>query len=152
MAQTIREKIISSIVDRLEQIRIVNGYNSEIGLNVFRCRQAIDDASELPCANLWPMMDEQIDYKYGEIHATMPIKIEAFQTFTGNNASVESEKILGDLMYALTKSDPTGGYSDNLLYVGGGVESYPPDGTRIIGVHVDLEIQYYFKNDNPYSR
>jgi len=150
VADTIREVIIQAIKDRLTLIRSINGYNTEIGKKIFRCRRTLDPSDDLPCTVIWPNPDESVEYRYGEVYATMPIRLEAQHAFDTDEASEEAEKCLGDLIMAMTSSDPTDGQADDVSYQGGGVNDYPDDGMRIVGVYALFNIKYHYEIGNPY--
>ncbi|MBN2397101.1 MAG: hypothetical protein JXI32_01870 [Deltaproteobacteria bacterium] len=152
MSDTIREKIIGQIMDRLATIKVSAGYNTDIGENVLRVRRSLD-SDELPGCVLWPL-PEVTEQLYGRAKCTMPVKITAFAEFGAVNPSVVSEKILGDLIKCLTAPSwtRTPEYISDLAYSGGGSDEYPEEGETVIGTHGDFTVVYETKNGDPYSQ
>jgi hypothetical protein len=103
---TIREKIILSIITKLTEITTANFYNVPLGSNVFRCRQNVNP-SELPCLVVWPMSEEIIKTEYGKSKHVMPVKVEGIIEFGTDNASVIAEQALGDIIEATTSIEWT---------------------------------------------
>lgn len=100
MADTIREQIIAAIVTKLADILITKGYNTDIGQNVDRVLKDVDP-DDLPATTVWPQ-PETSERKYGYSHIVMPVNLNGLVAFGSVNASVEAEKILGDLIELMT--------------------------------------------------
>lgn len=160
MADTIREVIIKDFLARGAVITTTNGYNTNIGANVFRARRTIDP-DELPACDLWPQ-PENAENQYGVSACIMKLKIEGIVVFGLTNPSVISEQILGDLKkcflshYNTTTSPPTGwnrsAYIDGIVYTGGGLDEYPDEGQLTVGAYINLEVTYHTKIDDPYTQ
>jgi len=151
MANTIREKIIQNLITRAGLILIASGYNTDIGANVQWVRQNLDP-DELPATVVWPGEEEATKKPYGASSQEMPVKFEGFAIFGATNPSVVSEQILGDLIKAMTSSDPTGGLADSVTYAGGGTEEYPSDKEEAVGCAATFNIVYETVKGDPYSQ
>lgn len=112
MSDTIRKQIIAALATKLEVITTDNGFNTSIGSNVEKVLGSIDPG-DVPACVIWPG-DEQADQDFGYVVATMPIKIEGITTLGSNNASDMVEKILGDLIEAVS------GHAWTVPYTSGG--------------------------------
>ncbi|HET56889.1 MAG TPA: hypothetical protein ENN35_00420 [Deltaproteobacteria bacterium] len=97
---SIREQIIQKLLIGLAEIRQASGYNTECGANVQRVRQ-IFDPGELPAIDVWPHPDEAAK-EYGNTVLIMPVRISGLALFESENPSVVSERILADLIEAMT--------------------------------------------------
>jgi hypothetical protein len=161
MSDTIREIIIQDFISRLAVITTANGYNTNIGKNVYRVRKAVDP-DDLPCCVIWPGA-EKGEASYGENSCTMPIRIEGIAEFGSENKSAVSEKILGDLKKCILEpgnalAEPPVGwirspdYIDSLVYAGGGTEEYPGEEGKSVGAMISVEVKYTEKIGDPYSQ
>jgi hypothetical protein len=97
---SIREQIIQKIISGLPDILAANGYGTECGSNVQRVRR-IFDPGELPAIDVWPHPDEAAK-EYGNTVLIMPVRISGLALFESENPSVVSERILADLIEAMT--------------------------------------------------
>jgi hypothetical protein len=95
---SIREKIIAAIAERLEDICVVNGFNTDIGQNVFR---ALKQVSAVPAVVVFDNA-EQIIKEYKTAVHVMPVKIDAFDYIAGRNPSILGNMIFADLIEAMT--------------------------------------------------
>ena len=150
MTTTIREQIISAFETAMAVITTVNGYTSNAGLNVIRCRKSLDP-EELPCMVIWPGMESSEKRDYGSQYCSMRMGIEAHALFGDENPSVVSERMLGDLIQAVF-SQTISYLIDEILYETGGTESYPDAGETAIGVKITLSVKYNYLIGNPYSQ
>lgn len=152
MSNTIREKILQQILARLAVITIANGCQTGVGTNVVRARRSIDP-DELPAAVLWPR-PETAEEIYGRTRCAMPVRVEGLAAMGSGNASVISEKILGDLVKCLVSSawvrSPE--YITDIAYRGGGTETYPAEGETAVGTYADFIITYETKIGDPFSQ
>ena len=114
MANTIREQIIAAIVTRLEEIRTAKGYNTNIGQYVKRVLKEVDP-DDLPGTTVWPQ-PETSERKYGYSQIMTPINLNGLVAFASVNASVEAEKILGDLIELMTAIEWTLAFTDGGTY------------------------------------
>lgn len=96
---TIREQIITAIEGKLEEVLVSKGYAVNSGHKVFRGIKPTDP-DDLPAISFFPGV-ETIAREYGKGALSMPVRIEGVADFSNENASVVSEKILGDLIEAV---------------------------------------------------
>lgn len=94
--KTIREQVISALATELANIRIANGYHTDIGQNIVRGRYDLWPA-ELPAIVL--IADtESVVRRDSHVELSIPVNLEAFVHFGTHNSAIESEKVLGDLL------------------------------------------------------
>jgi hypothetical protein len=153
MADTIREIIIQEIIARLAVITIANGYNTDCGLKVFRARKRVDDDNDLPCLVVWPG-PETAEKVFGSLQCKMTVRLEGFALFGSENASVVSERILGDIIKAMTSPlwSRSPDYVDSIIYSSGGAEDYPDEGNISVGSQATFTIGYSVALGDPYNQ
>lgn len=158
MANTIREQIIDSIVDELEDITVANGFNSDMGSNVKRAIRLIDK-DNLPAVAVFPLTEDNEPLP-GKNNLTMSVRLEALAKFGSVNPSVMAEKLLGDLIKRMTNptlnavvgADIAGGLAEKVQYLEGGVDDYPEAGKYTIGVYATFNVNYKTLIGNPYAQ
>lgn len=142
MSLTNREKIIRQFMSRLAVITTANGYGTDIGAKVIRARRSIDD-DELPVSVLWPG-PETAEAIYGITQCSMTVRVEGLAAFKAENPSVVSERILGDLkrcvMAKAWTREPE--LVTDIMYRGGGTETYPAEGEASVGAYADFAVTY----------
>lgn len=110
MSDTIRERIIQAIVDRMAIIRTDNGFNTDCGANVFRAARKIDP-SQLDAVTVFPRKDTATG-EFGSLAVTMPVDVQALAAIGTIETETEGERaervsqliesMLGDLIEAVT--------------------------------------------------
>ena len=147
MSDTKRERIIKAIETRMATITIANGYNTEIGKNVFRAIPKIDP-SQLPACDIFPLTETTERIGGGNYLCTMALNIVAIAKTESQNPSVLSEQILGDIRMALAglsfSSD-----AEDVSYASGGTNDYSNKET--VSVTVNFIIKYFSKINDPYT-
>ncbi len=163
---TIREIIIKDIIARLAVIRIedfpASGYYTDCGENVYRARKTVDP-DNLPCSNVIPQ-PETAEKLYGKVKHIMPVRIEGISFFgkeavtrglavIEEDSSVVSERILGDLIKAMTSQSwsRSPDYIESINYKGGGTDEYPDEGSVTVGASAIFEIIYWTAAGDPYT-
>lgn len=108
MSDPIRERIIANMVSALSVIRTSNGYMTDIGRTVLRCRASCDPA-ELPATVVWQKPEqrpEESGRKYGGGVLLMPVQIEALHggisAMTSEQISRLHELLIADMIEAVT--------------------------------------------------
>lgn len=149
MTDTIRERIIKAYATAMAVVTVANGYQTGAGANVIRCRKNLDP-SELPCIVIWPGIETSENRESGYQRINMKMGIEAHALFT-DDASVISEKLLGDLIKAVFGQVVTS-LVDEVQYESGGTDSYPDAGDEAVGAKISLNIKYNYLIGNPYSQ
>lgn len=148
---TIREMIIAAFEAAMTIIKTANGYHTDAGDNVFRCRRHLDP-TELPCVVLWPQMEIAEARQYEGPTCTMRMIIESHAQFGAENASVVSERLLGDLSQAVFSQETISPMIDFMGYESGGTDTYPDTGETTVAAKLNLLIRYNYQWGNPYAK
>jgi hypothetical protein len=101
----LREEIIKAILDRLQIITVEKGFHTNMGLNVRRVDPRLDDA-ELPAVIVWPGT-EDVAAQYGGSQGSFEVRVEGASYFETVNPSTIAEKMLADIVQAMTATDWT---------------------------------------------
>ncbi|MBF0395772.1 MAG: hypothetical protein HQK78_03295 [Desulfobacterales bacterium] len=147
--ETVREQVITVIIDRLKEIVKTYGYNTNCGQNVIRARKSIDP-DELPAIVVWPL-NEEAEKKYGQMFCTMEFKIESLKKFESENPSIVAEQMLGDMINAMTYS-PISPLIEDITYTSGGLNEYPDAGELVVSSFTTFNVKYSFLTGNPYCQ
>lgn len=124
MTETIRERIIEAVVTKLWEVTTSKGYKTEAGGNVRLADHRISP-DDCPAIIVWPG-EEDVSQEYGLNVCDMQLRVEAMSLFEGSNPGIISERLLGDLIEAITAIKWT------LPFTSGG--TYEPQvGDTIIG-------------------
>jgi len=146
MLDTRRELIIQAIIERAGTIAIDGGFNTDIGLSVFRAITKVDPTL-LPACVVFPLVETSEKIGGGEYLCSMPVKIEAITLVGSDNPSVLSELMLGDIRYAMTESSISS-LIEEVVYTSGGTNDYSRKDT--VSVTAQFMIKYYSKINDPY--
>lgn len=153
MSDTIREKIIASIVTSLGAIRTAAGYATEAGQLVKRAQEIVDKDT-LPALEVLPFTESN-EQRPGRNNLTMQLRVNGVAKFTSENPSVMAEKLLGDIIKRMTSpalTKPAGNYTDKIEYSEGGTDDYPKPGQMTVEVHATFQIFYKTKIGDPYNQ
>jgi hypothetical protein len=97
MATSVRESIVSSIITRLETILTANGYETNLGSNVFDWKVTDVQESELPCV-IVKDTSEDVETRGGNHLHRLQIELEA--KAPGVDRSIP-RKIIADVQKAI---------------------------------------------------
>ena len=147
MSDTKRERIIKAIHTRLSTVTIANGYNTEIGKNVFRAIPKIDP-SQMPACDIFPLTETTERIGGGNYLCTMALNIVAIAKTESQNASILSEQILGDIRMAIADLSFSSDAED-VSYTSGGTNDYSNKDT--VSITVNFMIKYFSKINDPYT-
>lgn len=147
MSETKRERIIQACLARAATITTANGYNTDIGLNIFRAISKIDP-SRLPACVIYPLTETVERIGGGEYLCTMPLRAEAVALTGITNPSVLAEEILGDMRKAFLGARITP-LIEEIHYASGGTNDYSHKDT--VSVTANFTIKYFSKINNPYA-
>ena len=154
MDDTIREQIIAAYTTRLSDILIANvfeDFNTNIGQTVFRAVKDLE-TENLPFCVLWPSVEE-ITSKYNKNVCTMVIRVEGLMEFGSINPSIIQEKILGDLIWAMTNPDTeVSDLVEDVQYTSGGPADFPNAEDSVTSSFIEFEIRYNTLTGNPYQQ
>jgi hypothetical protein len=150
MSNTIRESIIAAYVTRLGLIKVASGYNTDVGLSVFRAvtHVAVED---LPACVLHPKPESATE-EYNHNVCTMPIRVELMVVYGASNPSVIQEKLLGDVKKCMLNSATPVTYVEEISYTGGGPSSSATEEDTTTGIYAEFNIKYHENIGDPYSQ
>ncbi|WP_319577660.1 hypothetical protein [uncultured Desulfobacter sp.] len=152
MADSIREKIIQAIVTRAGQIRVVNGYNSDVGESTIRATRYANPGT-LQQVVIIPRVESSEKTRFQKMTHNFPVDIHAFVAMTpgADNASQESEAVYTDLISAMTRTDtPCSILVDSITHTGGGGVEIADNETKLAGATATFEIVYTTDIGNPF--
>jgi hypothetical protein len=147
MSDTKRELIIQACLARAATITTANGYNTDIGLNIFRAISKIDP-SRLPACVIYPLTETAESIGGGDYFCTMPLRAEAVALTGITNPSVLAEQMLGDMREAFLGARITP-FIEEIHYATGGTNDYSHKDT--VSVTVSFTIKYFSKINDPYT-
>lgn len=139
-----RESIITAFVNQAKLIKIASGYQTDIGLNVFRAVKLAKDNAISACV-IWPLAETSERARYDHYIKTFDMQVDGFSVFRSgdegmDNASPVAEKLLSDIVTAFGMFTTT--YSQDIVYVSGGTYTYPEPGESIVGVSALFKVTY----------
>ncbi|HRJ90430.1 MAG TPA: hypothetical protein PLX39_17270 [Pyrinomonadaceae bacterium] len=155
MADSKRQKLVTAIVARLEEILVADGYETDLGLNVADSKPNWNEA-DLPAVSVFDTVAD-VDFVNGQPTAaqqmfTLPVLIRIFLAADDNPAT--ARKYLADVVEAIG-TDPfwnVGGVPLALwtkLTKEGLI--LPAENLEVAGAAVELEIAYLTQTWNSYS-
>ena len=146
MSDTKRELIIQACLARAATISTANGYNTDIGLNIFRAISKIDP-SRLPACIVYPFSETAERVGGGEYLCTMPLRAEAVALTGIINPSVLAEQMLGDMRQAFMGT-PITTLLEEIAYTSGGTNDYTKNDS--VSVIANYTIKYFSTISSPY--
>lgn len=147
MSDTRRERIIQAIETRLSTVTVANGFETDIGLNVFRAITKIDPTL-LPACSIFPFVETSEKIGGGEYLCSMSVKIEAVALVGSENPSVISEMILGGIRKAMTGLSISS-LIEEIVYTSGGTNDYSHKDTLLVTAL--FTIKYFSKITDPFE-
>jgi len=152
MADTVREQIIQAFATKLATVTVANGYHYDVGNSVERAVPA-KTKDQVPALVLWDTNDSVAEIQnYSGGHIALPLLVNAFIAVDPLvNNSVAANRLLGDLIKAMTSGDTTlGGLADSTRYTESQME-YPQPGEQTIGVNVVFNLMFNFAKGDPFT-
>lgn len=97
-------RIVNELAERASQMRVANGYYSDMGETVLRDRQP-PHAAQLPCVQIYVGERTQSDTRNRRAAADMPITVIGYRMLGGNESEQVGIEILADIQQALEAGD-----------------------------------------------
>lgn len=149
MSAPIPARIRAALATRLQTIRQSAGFNTDMGLAVYRGRGAytLQDLETGPALNLYSAGEEFVDRSANQQRLALTVTIEAFSAYT-DDADGVADLLLADIKAAVlsadqpTLTDATGPLGQRLEYVSAAVD-LPDPGQQMVMVTVTLRIPYF---------
>jgi hypothetical protein len=149
MPTTKRQAIIDTIVDRMEGIKISNGFETNLG-NKVEDWQVNWDESDLPALSVCDLTEETDDSQFGEhvyLHR-LPVQLRIFTA--SDTRAPDVRLMIADVLQALRDDLKFGGLALATELKRSGF-ILPNDAFQIAGAAVEIEIEYITERFNSYE-
>lgn len=136
--------------DRIAEIRVANGYLTDIGAKMLRGRLSIDP-SYLPCTVLVESDDSVEDRTHGKVKVAVTFIAEGHSDCDADNPNDKAHDIVTDLKRAIFSGDATYGgimRPGDLRYEGKNFGNRP-DGASIIAASIQFTCVFVEELANP---
>lgn len=97
---TIRQQIIDAIQPRFEGITVNNGYQTDVGRNVFLWRETPLESEELPGVVFRDKTVKKLEETFGAVIYDLPIEVVVFMAESGTTTD-ELRKAVADILKAI---------------------------------------------------
>lgn len=152
---SIPARIRDVLVARLQTIRRVDGFNTDLGLAITRGRvaYAVQDLATGPVANLYTQGEEYLDRSGNQQRNALTVIVEAWGQYD-HDADAVADELLADIKAAVlsaaqpTLTDAAGPLGQRLEYVSASVD-LPDPGQRLVSVTVSLRCPYFERYGAP---
>jgi len=148
MSDTKRERIITALLLRASTITTANGYNVNMGANVFRAIPKIDPA-RLPACVVYPLIETVDRIGSGKCLCTMPIRVDCLVLVGSTNPSILAEKMLGDIRKAFMGTPVASLLIEEMAYTSGGTSDYSKEDSVL--VVANFTVKYFTAIKDPYT-
>lgn len=159
MADSIEQKLISSVVRAMQTITTANGYQTDIGTYVEDSRpnwNGDDETEEAISVFEGTVTVEETDDEQVEVERTMPVMIKTFHKRRDTSAddAAYARKVMSDVHAAIRSNlNWTDENDDRINEVHQTIEKqhgieYAPETFEITGTQTQIEISYYASNFN----
>lgn len=100
MADTIRQRIIDAIDERFKLIRIVNGYNTDLGNSVYQWKAVSYEVADLPLIEYRDLTNESVIGPNPTHDHKLNIEAEIVAS-AGNTTAAQIRKMIADVKEAI---------------------------------------------------
>jgi len=152
---SIPARIRDALAARLQTIRRVDGFHTDMGLAVTRGRVAYAEQDLLggPALNLYTPGEDYLDHMGSQQRNVLNITVEAWGLFD-HDADAVADQLLADIKAAVLSAeqpvltDVAGPLGQRLEYVSASVD-LPDPGQRLVSVTVSLRCPYFERYGAP---
>jgi hypothetical protein len=148
MTTSIRQQIITAVDTRLKTITTVNGYNTNLGNNIFEWRDAPLQESELPGAVYRDLQQTTVMAVGYHEHA---LALEILILLSGTEAATTIRKLIADVIKCVGTDRTWGTLAEDTLPVSDEEIAIEHAGKKIGGISLKFIIQYVTKPFDPYN-
>jgi hypothetical protein len=157
MSADLAEQICVAAEARLTRIQQLDGYQTDIGLNVVEDRELIDfTADPMPCASLEQNSEEAVFDEVAVEHTNkLAVSVYAHGEVTVDvRAGTLARRMLADVKRALLDADDPRllGLLVSPVEYAGSVIELPGDGERCVSVRADFLLTYVEGYGDPYTQ
>ena len=143
------------ISNRMAAVSITNGFDTDIGLRVFRGRRRLDE-NQLPCAVLIERPDAATKQSLGKVKVTRKYVLEGHAACEPDNPNDAGHKIISDLKRAIFTGNITidgrltaNGQKAFLLEYEGSSIAPREDGISVVSANIEVSIEFVEDLSNP---
>jgi hypothetical protein len=143
-------EVAAAIATRITQIKVADGYETDIGLRVFRGRRNVDE-SAVPCAVLIEGTDVPTDRpgRLPSVKVQQRFVIAAYVHCDVNNPNDAAHAAARDIKRVIFSGDTTlGGKALAVSYQGKDIGPRA-DGVPVVFVTVEIDVEYVEDLTNP---
>jgi hypothetical protein len=147
--KTLRQKLVDAVVARMREIRIANGYQTDIGATVEDWRTHFEQ-DELPAIGVYDLTQttEKTDKEQKRTPNTLPVQIRIFAA--SNTLVTDLRVMIGDVLAAIKKDQRWGKLAlDTKPKQDGFI--IPKESFEVAGAAVEIEIEYLSDTFDPYK-
>lgn len=140
--------IAVELTARLQAITIANGYQTDIGLRVYRGKLRLDE-SHMPCAVIVEDDDDSSSAQLAHCKTTAPYLLEGHAACDPDNPNDVGHQIVADLKKAIFGGDLT--FNKKAIACRYGGRSILPrtDGLALISAHIVIAVDFVENLANP---
>jgi hypothetical protein len=141
--QSISERIVFAIRDRLAAISVAAGYNTDAGLRVELGLTFLDDDEEVVLSVLSGEEESELN-GFPRVTHELQVHVDGHITHNGENSELRAQRLISDIKAAvLRQADRTlGGLCRSVDPFGRSIE-YPGDGSGYVSVRVTFGVRYH---------
>ncbi len=143
--------VSTEIIRRLRTIRIVNGYETEIGRDVLAGRRKIPGDDQPPCLIVLEGGDDVRDQpgRIPLVLISQSYVLDGFDKCDPDNPNTKGHAIIRDIKRAIFKGDATlGGAVKSVSYLGRDIGPRP-DGVALVQARVTISVEFVEDLTNP---
>jgi hypothetical protein len=130
-----------AVFDRMRQISVANGFETDIGLKAFRGRRRLEKA-DLPCSVLIEAGDRVADQRYSDIKVQQRYILEGHSECDPLNPNDKAHEIIADLKKAIFVGDATFGKQVKGLRYISRLIAPRDDGVPVISAAIEIELEF----------
>lgn len=148
------KQLAQAIYERIAAITIANGYNTDIGLKVFRGRRTADE-KDVPMSFIVEGDDEVLEQKGNEVRIAVPFAVEGHTVCDPDNPNDAVHDIVADLKKAIFGGDRTfgglvrGPNGGQPLQYAGRTIGEREDGAKVVGAAILFKAEITESLSNP---
>lgn len=148
--ETVHKRIIDQLKAKIQLIRVIDGYQTDLGLNVYHQSPSPVIEGELPACNI---IDRNVRFDPGALSGThqhfcqLETSVDIYTS--GDNAVTDIYKCIGDVIKAIGLDRTLGNTCTNIRLVDYTVQTDMTD-TIIASSVLSFDIEFFINLFNPF--